>query len=577
MSPVVRLRGVWKRFAQDGPPALDRLDLTVAAGERLAVVGPDGAGKTTLFRLLAALLRPDAGEIRVAGYDAVREASAVQAAVGYMPQRFGLFEELSVGENLEIRADLLGLRGELRRARIGRVLDATGLGPFRTRLAGHLSGGMKQKLALGAALLRVPPLLLLDEPTVGVDPLSRRELLALLDELAGPETAVLWSTAYLDEAARFPRVLLLHEGRVLADAPPGELATALDGRVVRVEAAPGRLRGLARELAGREGVVDVNVRGGALRVVLDPAGTAGTLAETAGVVGVTTVPPGLEDAVVARLHAVGARAERFAEEDGAEDPVPPTVEPVVEVRDLVRTFGDFRAVDGISFTVRRGEIFGLLGPNGAGKSTTFRMLCGLLAPTAGEARVLGFDLSRARAEVRARIGYMAQRFALYGELTVRQNLRFFAAAYGLGPLRRRRRIAELLAAFGLEAVAGSRAGRLPLGFERRLSMAAAVIHRPEILFLDEPTSGVDPLTRRAFWRYILARAERGVTVVVTTHFLDEAEYCDRIAIMDAGRILELGPPAAIVARVRAREPAVETLEEAFVALLRARRAAGDGA
>ncbi len=580
MTPVIRLEALRKRFRPASRPALDDLHLTVATGERVAVVGPDGAGKTTLFRLLAGLLRPDGGRGEVLGYDLSREAGRVQATVGYMPQRFALYEELSVGENLELRADLLGLQGTARATRIRHILEATGLAPFVARRAGRLSGGMKQKLALGAVLLRVPPLLLLDEPTVGVDPLSRRELAGLLTQLAGPATTVLWSTAYLDEAERFPRVLLLHEGRILADAAPATLTAALAGRVLRLETEAGRRRHLARRLAGLAGVVDVTPRAGALRVVTDRPGREKALA-IEGVLGVEVVRPRLEDAVTATLAAAGVRGEGFgpkAAERGDDPQEPPARSnegepPLVEVRDLVRCFGRFRAVDGISFRVHRGEVFGLLGPNGAGKSTTFRMLCGLLPPTAGSARVLGFDLARAAAQARARIGYMAQKFALYGELTVRQNLRFFAAVYGLARPQRRRRVAELLAEFGLEGVADQRAQGLPLGFERRLSMAVAVIHRPDVLFLDEPTSGVDPLTRRSFWRRILALADGGVTVVVTTHFLDEAEYCDRVAIMDRGRILELGPPAAIVARTRELESAVETLEEAFVSLLQRRREA----
>ncbi len=580
MTPVIRLEALRKRFRPASRPALDDLHFTVATGERVAVVGPDGAGKTTLFRLLAGLLRPDGGRGEVLGYDLSREAGRVQATVGYMPQRFALYEELSVGENLELRADLLGLQGTARATRIRHILEATGLAPFVARRAGRLSGGMKQKLALGAVLLRVPPLLLLDEPTVGVDPLSRRELAGLLTQLAGPATTVLWSTAYLDEAERFPRVLLLHEGRILADAAPATLTAALAGRVLRLETEAGRRRHLARRLAGLAGVVDVTPRAGALRVVTDRPGREKALA-IEGVLGVEVVRPRLEDAVTATLAAAGVRGEGFgpkAAERGDDPQEPPARSnegepPLVEVRDLVRCFGRFRAVDGISFRVHRGEVFGLLGPNGAGKSTTFRMLCGLLPPTAGSARVLGFDLARAAAQARARIGYMAQKFALYGELTVRQNLRFFAAVYGLARPQRRRRVAELLAEFGLEGVADQRAQGLPLGFERRLSMAVAVIHRPDVLFLDEPTSGVDPLTRRSFWRRILALADGGVTVVVTTHFLDEAEYCDRVAIMDRGRILELGPPAAIVARTRELESAVETLEEAFVSLLQRRREA----
>lgn len=569
MNEAIRLEGVSRGFAVDDRrvEALRDLSLTVSQGERVGLVGPDGAGKTTLLRLLAGLLSPDGGSVRVLGFELPREAAAVQARVGYMPQRFGLYDDLSVGENLALYADLHGLGGEWRNGRFEEILEATGLAPFHDRLARRLSGGMRQKLALGAVLLRVPPLLLLDEPSVGVDPLSRRELWDLAMRLAGSGTTILWSTAYLEEAERCGRVLLLQEGRLLADAPPEDLRAEVAGRTFRLDPPPEGPRRLFLRLWGRPEFADLAVRGGALRVVLGDA--ARPPAELGPIHPVT---PRLEDAVVARLARAADPPAVIGAGAGAGAGPTARAEAVIRVRGLVRTFGTFRAVDGLSFEVRRGEIFGLLGPNGAGKSTTFRMLCGLLPPSAGEAIVLGHDLRRAAPRARARIGYMAQRFSLYAELSAAANLDFAGAAYGLSAARRRRRVRELAEEFGLTEALGRRSGDLPLGWRQRLAMAAALVHRPEILFLDEPTSGVDPLARRAFWYRIARLAEGGTTVLVTTHFLDEAEYCDRVLIIDRGRELALGEPARIVGAARERHPELEDLEGAFVALLRERRA-----
>ncbi len=575
MTDAVRLEGVTKRFrvGDRTVEALVGLSCRIERGRLVGLVGPDGAGKTTLMRLLAGLLRPDRGEVAVLGLDTRVAAAEVQARVGYMPQRFGLYDDLSVAENLELHADLRGLEGEARRRRLREILEATGLAPFTGRRAGRLSGGMRQKLAMGAALLRTPELLLLDEPSVGVDPLSRRELWRLVRRLAGDGTTILWSTAYLDEAERCERVLVLQDGRLIADGPPAALARELEGRVFRV-ASGGRRRPLMRLLRRRHGILDVAAAGGGLRVVVEDSAAADGLGAVEGVTEAIPVVPRLEDAVVALLRRVAGSAEAVP----AAEPPPGdgsaasrTGEVVIRIRDLVRRFGTFRAVDGIGFEVRRGEIFGLLGPNGAGKSTTFKMLCGLLPPTSGEALVLGYDLFRAAPAARAHIGYMAQKFSLYADLTPAQNLRFTADAYGLAGRRRRRRLAETIAEFGLADVLDRRSGDLPLGYRQRLSMACALLNEPEILFLDEPTSGVDPLARRAFWARIVALAEAGVTVMVTTHFLDEAEYCDRIAIIERGRLLAVGTPEEIIESGRRRAPAVEDLEDAFVALLEEHR------
>jgi ABC-2 type transport system ATP-binding protein len=567
---LAEVAGLHQSFpgARGAAPTVALADISahVAEGMITGVVGPDGAGKTTLLRLLAGLLRPTAGSVTVLGHDMATDAQAAHGAIGYMPQRFGLYEDLSVGENLSLFADLHALAAEVRAERIPRLLDFTGLAPFTARLAGQLSGGMKQKLGLACALLARPRLLLLDEPSVGVDPASRRELwamvAAMLAEGRAEGMAVVWATAYLDEAERCGRVVLLHEGRMLAEAPPGDFLAPLRGRVFSLAVSAAGRRAAGKLAAVDPAVLDVAVAGDALRLVLRP-GAAPPDAAALGGTALAPAAPRFEDGFVDRLATAPAVVpDEPARPGHAEGPA-------IEVHDLVRRFGAFTAVDHVSFAVARGEIFGLLGPNGAGKSTTFRMLCGLLQPTAGSARVAGLDLLRAPAAARARIGYMAQRFSLYGELTVAENLAFFARVYGLDRAAQAKAIAEALERFELAEVRAGVAAALPLGVKQRLALAAALLHRPDILFLDEPTSGVDPLARRAFWARIGALAEAGVTVLVTSHFMDEAEYCDRLGIISAGRLIATDTPAGLRARVRGPDLPAPTLEDAFIRLVAA--------
>ncbi len=552
--------------------ALDGLSATIRPGMITGLVGPDGAGKTTLLRLIAGLLRPTVGRITVLGHDMASDAASAHPAIGYMPQRFGLYEELSVVENLDLFADLHAMTSALRTERVLRLLRFTGLGPFTERLAGQLSGGMKQKLGLACALLSRPRLLLLDEPSVGVDPSSRRELWAIvsamLEEGGADGMAVVWATAYLDEAARCGEVLLLHEGRLLAQGPPSAFVASLAGRVFRLSVPTGERRAVARRAAANPAVLDVVVTGDALRVVLREGRAVPTAQELGGET-LDPVPPRFEDGFIARLAPPLRLASPSPRGRGAGGGGAASQQNAITVSDLVRRFGTFTAVDHVSFTVRRGEIFGLLGPNGAGKSTIFRMLCGLLRPSAGEAQVAGADLLRAPAEARARIGYMAQRFSLYAELSVLENLRFFARVYGLGRAAQASAIDAALSSFDLRGTAASVAGELPLGMKQRLALAAALLHAPGILFLDEPTSGVDPLTRREFWARIGTLADAGVTILVTSHFMDEAEYCDRLGIVNQGRLAAVGTPADLRARVRTDALPDPTLEDAFIALVQA--------
>ncbi len=575
-------QGLGKDFAAPGSKAvvaaLADLSLEVPGGSITALVGPDGAGKTTFIRLAAGLLRPDHGRLQVLGLDVAREAQAVQDRISYMPQRFGLYEDLSVQENLDLYADLHGVPQVVRRDRYARLMEMTDLGRFRSRLAGKLSGGMKQKLGLACTLVRSPELLLLDEPTVGVDPLSRRELWQIVEQLIeGEQIAVLVATAYLDEAERCARVYLLREGRLLAAGTPAELRERASGLVQVAEPVAGEAPRLlqARLLDDRARVVDAVPEAGAVRFIRRAGGDS-VLPHA------QPVAARLEDGFMLLLDAA------FTADKAAPVAVTPIVTPtatasaaaaaqdaapVIAVQHLTRRFGDFVAVADTSFEVKRGEVFGLLGPNGAGKTTTFRMLCGLLPPSGGQLRVAGVDMRHAPAAARRRIGYVSQKFALYGNLSVKHNLRFFAGAYGLTGGELQRQLQRAYAEFDLEQVKRSPSGQLPGGFRQRLAMAAALLHEPEILFLDEPTSGADPHARRAFWRRITALAAAGTTVVVTTHFMEEAEYCDRIVIQDAGRVLALGTPAEVRAQAGGGNGAAMNMEQAFIGVVEAARGA----
>ena len=558
--------------------ALDGITARIAGGRITGLVGPDGAGKTTLLRLLCGLLAPTGGRVTVCGYNTAADADAIHERVGYMPQRFGLYEDLTVRENLDLYAELRSVPQGERAARYAELLAFTGLGPFTGRLAGRLSGGMKQKLGLACTLLSRPPVLLLDEPGVGVDPLARRELWRMVRGLLTPDRIVVWSTAYLDEAEACDTVLLLNEGKLLYDGTPEDLAKRVEGRVFLLGGAGGRRRKLIAPLMERKCTLDAVIQGSSVRVLTSDDGAelrenldaiaceAEVLADPSSRLTLRPAPPRFEDSFMQLLG--GARrgsdaVAAFFEEKG-------TGRVSVEARHLTKRFGNFTAVDDVSFSIERGEIFGLLGPNGAGKSTTFKMMCGLLTPTEGECAVSGLDLRTAPGAARARLGYMAQKFSLYGDLTVLQNLRFFSGIYGLRGDAALERVVET---FGLAPYLSSRAGSLPLGFKQRLAMGCAVMHGPDILFLDEPTSGVDPVTRREFWTCINSFALKGVTVMVTTHFMDEAEYCDRIALVYRGGTIASGPPDALKASVRTEACPDPTLEEAFIALIERQDAA----
>ncbi|MBP3730650.1 MAG: ABC transporter ATP-binding protein [Mailhella sp.] len=570
-----------------------------------ALVGPDGAGKTTFLRMICGLLTPSAGRLTVLGLDPVREKRTIQARVGYMPQHFGLYEDLSVQENMKLYADLNDVPPEIRTERFARLLEMTDLKSFTDRPAGKLSGGMKQKLALACTLVRSPELLLLDEPSAGVDPLSRRELWEIITSMVQKEhISVLVSTAYMDEAERCSMIMILHEGHLLRCGSPEELKKLTDG-LCRRATVPDSLSARtfqAMLLDNSDVIMDAVPEGANVRFVLtSPEIKTEEVLQSTVSLPLRCVPanPTLESSFMHLLknvakntvtvqdkikHAESCKADNNAAFNTLTAAAKKTSdavtslqqsEIVIEVRDLVRRFGTFTAVDKTSFEVRRGEVFGLLGPNGAGKTTTFRMLCGLLPATSGYLNVAGENLRSATAQARSRIGYVSQKFSLYGNLSVMENLRFFGGVYGLPPLILRQRIQEVLDQFELTGHENDISGSLPGGYKQRLAMAAGLLHRPEILFLDEPTSGIDPLARRMFWRQITSLAELGTTIVITTHFMEEAEYCDRMLIQDSGRMLALGTPS----EVRRLGGNSSTIEEAFIHIVRqaraARMAAGD--
>jgi len=424
---------------------------------------------------------------------------------------------------------------------------------------------MKQKLGLACTLIHSPQLLLLDEASVGVDPISRRELWSIIQQqIVSQKVTVLLSTAYMDEAERCDHVILLHEGEILAQGNPAQLAAPLQGHAFVLENISAAPRNLQASVAQLPGVIDTVIQGDGLRIVMDKPEPPALPEELAAYGTPRPVATRLEDAFVSLLfrrtprHSIALPAQRETTHDEA---------PVVVVKDLFRYFGAFAAVKDVTFSVRKGEIFGLLGANGAGKSTTFRMLCGLLPSSSGTLRVAGVDLRMATSDARARIGYVSQKFSLYGPLSVQQNLSFFASAYGLQNQRRKDRIAWALEEMELKEYATMNAGSLPLGYKQRLALACALMHEPEILFLDEPTSGVDPLARREFWARVNALAKGGTTCLVTTHFMEEAEYCDHLVLMSLGEILAQGTPVEIKAKVRRPELPNPSMEDAFIALI----------
>ncbi len=474
METVIEVGGVYRNYGK--VEALKDVSFSIKEGEIFGFVGPDGSGKSTLFRIMATLLDADKGNVSVLGYDTRNEYRKIRPQIGYMPGRFSLYQDLSVEENLQFFATIFGTSISEHYEYIRNIYEQ--IAPFAARKAGALSGGMKQKLALCCSLIHAPRILFLDEPTTGVDPVSRKEFWDILAVLKKQGMTLVVSTPFMDEARRCDRIALLQEGRVLGISFPEDIL--------------GRFKDIL-------------------------------------------CPPSLE------------RVEKDA-----------SAEVLVEVKGLVKKFGDFTAVDHISFKVKKGEIFGFLGANGAGKTTAMRILCGLSLPTGGEARVCGFDVRTQSEDIKRCIGYMSQKFSLYEDLTVRENVRLFAGIYQVDESEIASRTDAMLRRIGLDKERDTLVSDLPLGWKQRLAFSVAVFHQPELVFLDEPTGGVDPVTRRQFWKLIYEAAEEGITFFVTTHYMDEAEYCDRISMMVDGRIRALDTPEALKRSYQA-----ENMDEVF--------------
>jgi ABC-2 type transport system ATP-binding protein len=564
-EPVIVAEGLGRRYGRR--QVLDGVSFEVGPGEVFGVVGPDGAGKTTLLQILTAILRPTTGSCRVLGEDVRRASERVQARIGYMSQGFSLYDKLSVAENIAFAADIRDVPPAALAERRTRLLAMAGLERFEARREGQLSGGMRKKLALCANLIHEPPLLILDEPSLGVDPLSRRELWRILEQAKADGRSIVFATSYMDEADASDRVLLLREGRPLAIGTPAELRGRAKGRVYRLLTAdPGPTE---RQLNADAEVISFQRRAGdELRVQMrseaPPALSGDARAEPA--------EPSMEDVFTVASAPPPAPA-RTAAPAPPQRPATAMAPDVIVAEGVARRFGDFKAVDDVTLSVAPGEILGLLGPNGAGKTTLIRILCGLLAPSAGRAQVAGFDAAAQSEAVRARIGYMSQRFSLYPDLSARENLLFFARAYGVPRAELEARIAWAAARAGLEGEGEETVSSLSGATRQRLALACAMVHRPQVLFLDEPTSGVDPLSRFRFWRLIAALAAEGVGVVVTTHYLEEATFCDRLGLMMDGRLIALGPLAYLATELGLETATVEDVFLGFIARERAARRA----
>lgn len=563
-NDLVHIHGVTRLFQDD--PAVDQVDVKIKKNTITGLVGPDGAGKTTLIRLITGLLTPDEGTITVHGFDSVKQTQKITDIIGYMPQKFGLYEDLTVHENLNLFADLKGVTGKERKETFERLLHFTSLTSFTNRLAGNLSGGMKQKLGLSCALISKPDLLLLDEPGVGVDPISRRELWTMVNELLKDGITVLWSTAYLDEAELCKTILLMNKGKLLYSGNPLELTNNMQNRVYQVNNISGSTRSFLKKVLNKDTIIDGVIQGDSVRIVLDKTNKIKTIEslELKNSVTIKEIKPRFEDSFIDILGGGPGGNSKLVENMPA---VEPNEKPVVEAINLTKKYGNFAAAKDITFSIKQGEIFGLLGPNGAGKSTTFKMMCGLSTPTSGVASVMGLNLKTASGKARSHIGYMAQKFSLYSNLSTKQNLEFFSGVYGLKGKKKYQKIEQIVDIFNFDKYLNMNAFELPLGYKQRLALACAVMHNPEVLFLDEPTSGVDPITRREFWTHINNMVEKGITVMVTTHFMDEAEYCDRISLIYRGEAIAIGSPDELKQLVKTPDLPEPTMEDAFISLI----------
>jgi len=550
MANVIEVSDLFKNYKDLS--ALDGVSLSVSRGSIFGLIGPDGAGKSTLIHIITGVLRAKTGSVTVLGKDVLKDPESIKPLIGFLPQGLGLAlaQELSVDENINFSAEINHVDTDTREKRKEILLKSTQLDPFKDRPAKNLSGGMKQKLALCCTLIHEPPLIFLDEPTTGVDPISRRDLWTLINTMVKEKgITVFLTTSYMDEAARCHEVILMHKGKIIEKGKPSELPSKLDGRFADISIDDQRdAVGVLRKMDGIKVIYPMGdklnciYKGVTLPDIKSYAKKAGL-----NIKKIEDGTAGLEDVFLSKIapksEGINEAAfeqffkERFTIHDTRN---------MIEAEALEKKFGNFTAVNKISFKIKRGEIFGFLGPNGAGKTTTIKMLCGLYPPTSGRGMIAGLDLAKQQFEVKKSIGYMSQKFSLYRDLTVGENIELYEGIYGVPREEMKERMGLILKIADLEGQGNIMTGSLPMGIKQRLALGCAIVHKPQCIFLDEPTSGVDPIARRKFWDVIfLLSRKMGVTVLVTTHYMDEAEYCDRILLMTKGNIVAMGEPGGL--------------------------------
>ena len=540
---LVEANGLVKAFKDN--VAVNNISLSVKAGKIFGIVGPDGAGKSTLLRMLTGILRADKGTVKIAGYDSVTQLANLKEQIAYMSQKYGLYPDLTVEENIRFYADLYGVKQKGLSERIDELLHFSYMHPFKKRQSARLSGGMKQKLQLVCALIHTPRVLILDEPTNGVDPVSRRDFWRMLQGLLEQGVSIVVSTSYLDEAERCHEIALMYGGNFMQVGTPDEIKKNSGGKILKWRSPSAR-----RVFAGLDldKAADMSIFGDTIKIygsdnVDEEVNQLNKVAKERNCQGewIEAVSPTLEDVFV-KLVRTKHKTSKAKSVVFNNKPAIAKEKFSADLSNLTKTFGDFTAVDHFSLQVKPGEILGFLGPNGAGKSTTIRMLCGLLIPTSGEGKVAGFDLATESESLKKHIGYMSQKFSLYDDLSVLENIRFYGGIYGLDGEKLKEKEAWALELSNLVNERDIKTGILGLGFKQRLALVCALLHEPLMVFLDEPTSGVDPLTRRQFWNMIYDLSGMGVTVFVTTHYMEEAEFCDRVAFINRGKLMAVDSP-----------------------------------
>jgi ABC-2 type transport system ATP-binding protein len=545
-TPAVETINLQKRYGS--LLAVAGLNLKVERGEIFGLVGADGAGKTSIIRMLCTLISPSAGEARIMGMDTVKQTGKVKEKIGYVSERFNLYPTLTVAENLDFFARLRRIPPAVSEPRKRELLEFCRLASFHDRQAGFLSGGMQKKLALACALIHEPDVIFLDEPTTGVDPVSRRDFWVIIAGFLAKGITVLASTPYLDEAERFNKVAFVHHGRIIICDTPQDLKNGLGGTLLEIKARP--VAGAVAVLRQAHFPASPQVYGNIVHQLIEDGQRSSEIAawlKASGIAveSIAAILPSLEDVFVTRLTALEEQPVIPAGQNpSGGSPVPQNNhgEIVLVLKDLTKKFGNFTAVDHVSFEVNRGEIFGLLGPNGSGKTTTIRLINGLFTPTSGGISVFGEDPSKDQGKLRLKMGYMSQKFSLYNELTVEENINLYGGLYGLTRselVERKKWVLEMAGLLGKEKLKPT---ELSGGWKQRLALGCTIIHRPEMVFLDEPTSGVDPLSRRSFWEFIQLLADRGTTIFVTTHYMDEAEHCTRLGMFYEGKLIAIGRP-----------------------------------